>query len=98
MNDDNDILKMFLLGYMSSGHTTTDESINWLNKQVEEFVKQWNHGLKLGFLPPLVVCLNKIKHVDSSGEYSSCFTITYDKHRYKRIVEDYVDEFKLSPV
>ena len=98
MKDDNDILKMFISGYIIAGHTVTDDRINWIRKQIDDFMSEWSYGLKLGFLPPLMVCLYKINHADDSEEYSSCFTLAYNKNWYKRMVEAYVDKFKLPPV
>ena len=97
MKDDNDILKMFILGYIIAGHTVTDDSINWIRKQIGDFMSEWKHGLELGFLPPLMVCLYKIKQLEDPEDCSSCFTLTYNKHWYKTMVETYIDKFKLPP-
>ena len=95
--NDNDILAMFLLGYMSSGHTATEESMNWLINQIEDFMTEWNYGLKLGFLPPLMVCLYKINHAVGSEEHMVFFSQKYEKVWFNHLVEKYKTEFELSP-
>ena len=97
MINDNDILEMFILGYIIAGHTVTDESITWLNKQVEEFMNEWKYGLELGFLAPLMVCLYKVNHTVGSEEYMSYFTQRYEKVWFNHLVNKYKEEFKLPP-
>ena len=97
MFNDNDVLGMFLLGYMSSGHTATDVSMNWLINQIEEFMGEWQHGLDLGFLPPLMVCLYKVNHATGSEEHMPFFTQRYEKVWFNHLVKKYQDEFETTP-
>ena len=43
MLQENDILKVLISGSIIAGHTVTDDSLNWLNKQVAEFMSEWNY-------------------------------------------------------
>ena len=82
--DQHEILRKFIIGYIIAGHTTTDEALNWISKQVDDFLEEWEHGLLYGFCVPLVSCMEYVKLLDDPNDYKDLFTLSFYLNRFLR--------------
>ena len=80
-------LRVFIMSYIVNHHTATEESIKWINEQIDKFIDNWRHGLKYGYLMPLVLCMQKIQCKDDPNEYSSFFTLMLERQRFLYTLE-----------
>ena len=75
-------LRSFIIAYIVNGHTATEESIKWIKEEIDRFIDNRIHGLKYGYLMPLVLCMQRIQCKDDPNEYSSFFTLMLERLRF----------------
>ena len=79
----NDLLRTFITDYIVEGHTVTEESLNWINQQIDNFVDDWDYELTFGFVVPLWECIEGIREANDPNDYGSFYTLHLDVYRLR---------------
>ena len=82
----NEVLRNFITAYIVEGHTATEESLNWIDSEIDKFINEWDHELRFGFVAPLWACIERIREANDPNDYGSLYTLRLDEYRLRDIL------------
>ena len=78
-----DLLRTFITDYIAEGHTVSEESLNWIDEQIDNFLNNWDYELSFWFVVPLWSCIASIREAGDPNDYSYLYTLHFDEYRLR---------------